>query len=339
MTTMLSNTFHASLLCPLISELIRQGVDPGDIERWLGRRIEETKAPFQKWPLFILRRFWTELSKRVPDGRHLGFEAGKQFVETFRGTLVYLFDATPSLVSALSYIQHYSDYFSGHFRLEWVSNDPDSVDLLLVESGTLKASSAHAWYILSIHYHMIRRKLTASGCAETAIRSILMTDRQAARARLDDWPVPVSSGQPCAGIQLDRAHFEKELIPVSAELEVTLSKMFQQMLVHSVPTLLNEVADFIVERLENAPTLSDFCLQRHVTERTAKRKLKTLGWRFSEILDAYRQHRAEDLLAENRLEVSRISDRLGYSDTQSFTRACQRWVNMPPSVWRESLIR
>jgi AraC-like DNA-binding protein len=41
--------------------------------------------------------------------------------------------------------------------------------------------------------------------------------------------------------------------------------------------------------------------------------------------DEYRRCRAEDLLQAGVLELVEISDRLGYSDVQSFNRACLRW--------------
>jgi len=34
------------------------------------------------------------------------------------------------------------------------------------------------------------------------------------------------------------------------------------------------------------------------------------------------------------LELVEISDRLGYSDVQSFNRACLRWLECAPGVYR-----
>jgi AraC-like DNA-binding protein len=62
--------------------------------------------------------------------------------------------------------------------------------------------------------------------------------------------------------------------------------------------------------------------------------LKALGWSFSELLDEYRRYRAEDFLQGTDLELVEISDRLGYSDVQSFNRACLRWLGCAPGAWR-----
>ncbi|WP_410017523.1 helix-turn-helix domain-containing protein [Pseudomonas sp. 6D_7.1_Bac1] len=52
------------------------------------------------------------------------------------------------------------------------------------------------------------------------------------------------------------------------------------------------------------------------------------------MLDEYRRYCAEDLLLAAKLELVEISDQLGYSDVQSFNRACLRWFDCAPGLYR-----
>ncbi|MGH8435942.1 MAG: helix-turn-helix domain-containing protein [Pseudomonas sp.] len=91
--------------------------------------------------------------------------------------------------------------------------------------------------------------------------------------------------------------------------------------------------------MAQGPALSDFCSTQHPIERTAARRLKALGCSFSEILDEYRHYHTEDLLAEQKMGLADISDRLGYGDVLSFARACQRWFGCAPGSYRERLLQ
>ncbi|MCX2898769.1 helix-turn-helix domain-containing protein [Pseudomonas mandelii] len=93
------------------------------------------------------------------------------------------------------------------------------------------------------------------------------------------------------------------------------------------------MSDYLIADIANAHW-QQFCTEQHKLERTAARRLKALGWSFSELLEEYRRYKAEDLLQDAELELVEISDRLGYGDVQSFNRACLRWLGCPPGVYR-----
>ncbi|MNT55035.1 HTH-type transcriptional regulator VirS [compost metagenome] len=113
-------------------------------------------------------------------------------------------------------------------------------------------------------------------------------------------------------------------------------ELLEQTRRNSEPTLLEQVSDYVIAELAVAHW-QQFCTRQHMLERTAARRLKSLGWSFSELLDEYRRCRAEDFLQEADLELVEISDRLGYSDVQSFNRACLRWLGCAPGVYRGRL--
>ena len=68
--------------------------------------------------------------------------------------------------------------------------------------------------------------------------------------------------------------------------------------------------------------------------RTLQRRLRAEGTRFAELQAEARQRLARQYLADETLDIDRISELLGYSDRRSFTRAFQRWTGLTPSTFR-----
>ena len=71
--------------------------------------------------------------------------------------------------------------------------------------------------------------------------------------------------------------------------------------------------------------------------RTLQRRLRAENAVFAEIQDQVRQRRALTDLANPSLDMETISERLGFSDRRSFTRAFKRWQGMTPGQYRKTL--
>lgn len=68
--------------------------------------------------------------------------------------------------------------------------------------------------------------------------------------------------------------------------------------------------------------------------RTLQRRLTDAGTRFGTVQAQARRQLAERYLADATLDIETISERLGFSDRRSFTRAFTRWTGETPSAWR-----
>ncbi|HEY2034471.1 MAG TPA: AraC family transcriptional regulator ligand-binding domain-containing protein [Rhizomicrobium sp.] len=62
-----------------------------------------------------------------------------------------------------------------------------------------------------------------------------------------------------------------------------------------------------------------------VSRRTLARRLRDAGTQFRDLLDGELKSRAAKLLHHAKLSRDEISERLGYRDPTSFSRACRRW--------------
>jgi AraC-like DNA-binding protein len=210
------------------------------------------------------------------------------------------------------------------------------VELRLLDSGSLRATAASTHYILIGICSLARRKLLASGLERDPVLALHLVQPRPADPEVYEqaFRAPVHWSQPYAALLLDPALFAHPLTPGNHELERTLVSLLEQAEANSEPTLLEQLCDYLVSDLASGASLQGFCQSRHLLERTAARRLKALGWTFSELLDNYRRCLAQDLLQETGLELVEISDRLGYSDVQNLNRACLRWFGCGPGIYR-----
>jgi AraC-like DNA-binding protein len=73
------------------------------------------------------------------------------------------------------------------------------------------------------------------------------------------------------------------------------------------------------------------------SRRTLQRRLGEEGMTFSAVEASVRARLAEQLLAEPKLSIEQVSERLGFTDRRSFTQAFTRWFGLPPSQMRRLL--
>jgi AraC-like DNA-binding protein len=327
------NAFYAPTLLPAIEELLARGVARETIEALFRRSLFELRTPFMRIPLLLSRRFWAFALEQSGDPL-VGLAAGRRFVSTATNGLTYLFDVAASLESACVYFERFFPFFNGHFQARIV-RDETGVELRLLDCGSLKAGAPTTDYILVSLCSMLRRKFLASGLERDPVLGVGLawpeTDNPYAHEQA--FRASVQWAQPHHSIRLDPQLFVTALTPGNHELEQTLVDLLEQTRRNSEPTLLEQVSDHLIADLSSA-NWQRFCADHHLLERTAARRLKALGWSFSELLDEYRRCRAEDLLQAAELELVEISDRLGYGDVQSFNRACLRWLGCAPGVYR-----
>ena len=75
-----------------------------------------------------------------------------------------------------------------------------------------------------------------------------------------------------------------------------------------------------------------------VSPRTLIRRLAATGTNYQKLKESLLRPEIENLIRQN-LPMSKIADKLGYSDPGNFTRACRRMFGMPPRELRRTLIQ
>jgi AraC-like DNA-binding protein len=155
------------------------------------------------------------------------------------------------------------------------------------------------------------------------------------------WPGPVQFASAHNRIRFARGLLDESLQmadPVAArqalsECERELSALLDnRSLVASVRLQLSS-------RERGYPSLTELSRQRHVSERTLKRRLAEQGTSYQKLVDGLRRERALSLLENEAHSVDQVAALLGYSDAANFNRAFRRWLGESPSSWREQHLR
>lgn len=100
--------------------------------------------------------------------------------------------------------------------------------------------------------------------------------------------------------------------------------------------LADAVAARIDAILPDAIQAEEIAQTLHMSGRTLQRRLEDEGTRFSTIVDAVRQKRAERLLLDPTLPLAEIAYQAGFADLATFSRAFKRWKGVPPGSWRRT---
>jgi AraC-like DNA-binding protein len=97
---------------------------------------------------------------------------------------------------------------------------------------------------------------------------------------------------------------------------------------------VQSVRDALANLQDGVPSLSAITRQLGVSERTLRRRLKSVGTSYNEILKEMRATVAMQLLLEKMVTVDRIAVQLGYSESANFRHAFRRWTGHSPQSYR-----
>lgn len=101
-------------------------------------------------------------------------------------------------------------------------------------------------------------------------------------------------------------------------------------------TLRSQAARFLAEN-GRPPRLNELAKQGNISSRTLLRRLRSQNETYQAITDALLRTRCVELLSQPNLNVSEVSERLGFADPSSFYRSFRRWFDTTPNAFRKGL--
>ena len=99
---------------------------------------------------------------------------------------------------------------------------------------------------------------------------------------------------------------------------------------------VQSVQDALANLQDGVPSLNAITRQLGISERTLRRRLKSVGTSYNEILKEMRAAAAKDLLQNKMVTVDRVAAQLGYSESANFRHAFKRWTGQSPQSYRSA---
>ncbi|MGJ8670487.1 MAG: AraC family transcriptional regulator [Oceanococcus sp.] len=154
----------------------------------------------------------------------------------------------------------------------------------------------------------------------------------------DFFACPVFFNQAKSGIVIDQAMLQLPLRQADATLLCTLENHAQEQLAalsRDAQSWSALVQKELSRQLQyGAVSKSVTAQQLGVSERTLQRHLSSDGTSYQQILDALRQHLAQQRIADAELSFAAIAEALGFAETASFHRRFKAWTGMTPGEYR-----
>lgn len=152
---------------------------------------------------------------------------------------------------------------------------------------------------------------------------------------------PVVFGCPRNEIVFDRDQLKEPLLTSYPEYHNRMQMLAREKLrsIELGQSLQAKVESFISKNLGVHPTqLEDVAAHFNMTPRTLQRKLKLEDTSFVVVRDRCRHARALRDLGDPAVDIERLAEVLGFSDTSNFYHAFKRWEGMSPGNYRKQTL-
>jgi AraC-like DNA-binding protein len=150
---------------------------------------------------------------------------------------------------------------------------------------------------------------------------------------------PVIHRAPENSLRFPARYLDLPVIRTPAELERLLERFpFDLEEILSKEALLSEKVRVVLHsalaRGEPLPTGAGIARQFHLSPATLKRRLAEEGFTLGELKNACRVDLARALLGDGGLTIGAVAQRVGFSDSTTFSRAFRQWTGHSPGAWR-----
>jgi AraC-like DNA-binding protein len=269
--------------------------------------------------------------------RHFPFALGETFAFEYLPELETFLTTSPTLRESARVFEWLRLLINPHLRMQLHEDGPlASLRLDWQGGGT---PQVFQWFVEATFVSVAkfgRALLQGRGDMRRAtFQSPRPTYAEEARERLR---VPVAYDQLHNALEMDRRLLDLKLQGAFDSLHRQAEQLVARRLAErpAPPT----TAIRLEHAMERRPSLLGQGIASSARElglhpRTLQRRLADEGLRFAELQANLRLKLAKAWLADAGLDIESISERLGFADRRSFTRAFSRWTGTTPSAFRK----
>lgn len=273
-------------------------------------------------------------------GRHFPFVLGETFAFDYLPEIATFLNTSSTLREALRVFEWVREFINPALEVRLELREGRA--WLLLEAST-EAGEIHPWFVESTFAAILKfaRSLVAEGARFERLRL-----RYPAPAYADEY-------REFFGTAVDFGQAENALVFEPALLDRPLEGAFPALhkqaeyLVEQRRTRLPRRRGGLVQEIDEAfaaqPVLlrgglEDLAAALSLHARTLQRRLREEGQSYAELQTGARFRAAAAWLRDAQTDIETVSERLGFSDRRSFTRAFTRWAGMSPSAFRKKNI-
>jgi AraC-like DNA-binding protein len=146
----------------------------------------------------------------------------------------------------------------------------------------------------------------------------------------------VRLGQPFEALYFPAKLLDFPVDAADPELVATAERFVSHVVRRHPLDIGKQVETLVIRQLAGGTcTLPVVAKQLTVSERTLQRCLQEQGSSFDQIAEAVRRSRAHELLTQTLIPLTQICAAIGYTESSTFNRSCQRWFNASPLKYRQ----
>jgi AraC-like DNA-binding protein len=153
------------------------------------------------------------------------------------------------------------------------------------------------------------------------------------------YQAPIRQNQPHVGMTFDANWLQLPVVQTRQSLREFLAGAPANLIVRyrDTSSLTDRIRRLLRRRLGGElPSLEEVGEALAVTPQTLRRRLREEGRGFQQIKDELRRDTAIEYLAQTRLPLIEIANRVGFSEASTFHRAFKNWTGVAPGEYRSS---
>ncbi|MEM4989362.1 AraC family transcriptional regulator ligand-binding domain-containing protein [Collimonas sp. H4R21] len=321
----------------LFEYLKNQGIDaskllneptPDEVDRVLVR------YPLQRWVSHL------QSAAACLEDPLLGLHLGKTVTPAHFGVVGYIMASCPTLGATLLRLQAYERLVHEVDQHPMEAPIFDGGDLVVKWPGGSSGGHGRLNQEFSIATFFQFSKSIASQDVELKQVSFINPEPSSLHAYRDFFKCEVLFNQAVTSVRLP---LHSLTVPVKKPEPILIALLEKQAneFLNQLPTeneFVMSVRRCITSQIhEGEPELDSVASRLNMTPRTLRRRLDQYDTSFRALLDAIRQHLAQQYLLDPALQLSDIAQLLGYSEQSTFNRAFLRWTGSTPNTYRRSI--
>lgn len=269
--------------------------------------------------------------------RHFPFALGETFAFEYLPELGTFLATSATLRESTRVFDWLRVLINPYLRL--VVHERGAVASLRLDAAHADTPPSFQWFVEATFVSMVRfgrSLLQERGDFARATFSAPLPAYAAEAARR--LRLPVDYGAAHNALELDRRLLDLPLQGAFASLHQQAEQRVVQR-ISERPAPRQGLRSQIERAVQRRPALlgqgiAAVAIELGLHPRTLQRRLRAESLGFAELQDDLRLRLARRWLCETQLDLETISERLGFSDRRSFSRAFQRWTGQTPSAFR-----